>query len=363
MKFFLSLSLVLVSLLAVPALAQTPAAPTITAVTPASGPESGGTSVAIIGQGLGLPPGFACILPCPAKVTFDGILAQLHDEKDTVLVVSTPAHAAGTVDVTVETGDGRRVTAKSAFTYVSNAEAIYEPFLLPVYLDGQVPGANGSRWATQLWLRNNSADFISLAPWPCIAEVCTPVFPLTRTLQPGESLENLAPFFRPPTSNPSRLLWVTKSNAHQLSANLRLFNVAGEASDAGAEIPVVREKELQVSTIQLQAVPLSEQYRVNLRIYDLARSHSRFRVRIYEQTSGTSTPAPLREVELIATLDETDEFKTKAAYATYDDFTGFSVRPESVRIEVEPLTAGSRYWAFVSITNNSTQRVTLVTPQ
>lgn len=37
--------------------------------------------------------------------------------------------------------------------------------------------------------------------------------------------------------------------------------------------------------------------------------------------------------------------------------------PQSARIEVQPLTAGSRYWAVVSLTNNETQLVTLVTPQ
>ena len=112
---------------------------------------------------------------------------------------------------------------------------------------------------------------------------------------------------------------------------------------------------------------MSGQYRINLRIYDIGRSDSRFRVRIYEQTTGTTTPALLREVELITASDETGEFRTKAAYATYDDFLSLLdrslVNPESLRIEVEPLTAGTRYWAFVSITNNSTQRVTLVTPQ
>jgi hypothetical protein len=35
----------------------------------------------------------------------------------------------------------------------------------------------------------------------------------------------------------------------------------------------------------------------------------------------------------------------------------------AVRIEVEPLTAGSQFWDFVSITNNTTQEFTLVTPQ
>jgi hypothetical protein len=34
-----------------------------------------------------------------------------------------------------------------------------------------------------------------------------------------------------------------------------------------------------------------------------------------------------------------------------------------VRIEITPLTAGSRYWSFASVTSNETQIVTLVTPQ
>ena len=35
----------------------------------------------------------------------------------------------------------------------------------------------------------------------------------------------------------------------------------------------------------------------------------------------------------------------------------------SMRIEVVPLTPNLRFWAFVSITNNETQEVTIVSPQ
>lgn len=359
------LSLFLVSFLAITALAE-PAPPVITALTPASGSVAGGTSVAIIGQGLGLPPGFACILPCPAKVTFDGVLAELKDEKDLALLVSTPPHAAGTVDVTVMTGDGRSVTARSAFMYVAESEVAYERFLLPVHLDGEVPGANGARWTTQFWIRNNSTEFVALAPWPCDA-ACPPVVPSTRTLLPGESLKNLPPFFRPPNANPSRILYVTKAWADRVSTHLRLFDAAGEAFDAGTEIPVPREDKLRTSTLQFHAVPLNDRFRIMLRIYDLGRSDSRFRVRIYEQADGTSTTPPMRELELTAALQETGEFKTQAAYASYGDFNTLLQnpvpRPPLIRVEVEPLTQGSRFWAFVSVTNNTTQRVTLVTPQ
>jgi hypothetical protein len=34
-----------------------------------------------------------------------------------------------------------------------------------------------------------------------------------------------------------------------------------------------------------------------------------------------------------------------------------------IRIEVEPLTPGLVFWTFVSVTNNSTQQVTTITPQ
>lgn len=35
---------------------------------------------------------------------------------------------------------------------------------------------------------------------------------------------------------------------------------------------------------------------------------------------------------------------------------------ENIGIEVVPLTPGLRFWAMVSVTNNSTQEVTLVSP-
>lgn len=48
------------------------------------------------------------------------------------------------------------------------------------------------------------------------------------------------------------------------------------------------------------------------------------------------------------------------------DFVVSVIGPASspfVRVEVEPLGEGARFWAFVSVTNNETQHVTLITPQ
>src|SRR5690349_6861377 len=92
--------------------------PVIRNVVPSSGPATGGTTVSITGDHLGLPPNFACALPCPARVIFGESPAVLQQETDTLLVVRTSAHGVGTVDVKVVTGDNRTVTAPNAFTYI-----------------------------------------------------------------------------------------------------------------------------------------------------------------------------------------------------------------------------------------------------
>ena len=367
MKFSSLVFLLVVLLFTLSAVAQEHPDPIVTSLTPTTGPETGGTSVAITGRHLGLPPNFSCILPCPAKVTFDQTTVTVDAETDTMLVVKTPFHSRGTVDVTVTTGDGRSVKLPSAFTYVDAIEAAYETFLLPIHLDGNVPGANGSLWATQVWIRNNGPNGITLAPWPCPpGQACPPVIPLTRTLNPGESLLSLPPFFQAPDANPSRLLFVSRDEADRLSVHLRLFDRSRSQSDAGAEIPVVREGDLFSSTLQLNGIPLSAAFRSMLRIYDLTRKDSQFRVRLYD-ASITNAPVPVyREFVLNASTPYEPPFNTEPAYAAFGGFNDFpqapGIHPPALRIEVEPLTAGSRFWAFVSITNNDTQRVTLVTP-
>jgi hypothetical protein len=85
-------------------------APTITAsgVSPNTGSTSGGTSVTITGTGFtGVTTG----------VTFGGTAASFTVNSLTQITATTPAHAAGTVDVAVTTGAGT-ATATAAFTYI-----------------------------------------------------------------------------------------------------------------------------------------------------------------------------------------------------------------------------------------------------
>ncbi len=85
-------------------------APTVSAngVSPNAGSTSGGTSVTITGTGFtGVTTG----------VTFGGTAASFTVNSLTQITATTPAHAAGTVDVAVTTGAGT-ATATAAFTFV-----------------------------------------------------------------------------------------------------------------------------------------------------------------------------------------------------------------------------------------------------
>jgi endonuclease/exonuclease/phosphatase family metal-dependent hydrolase len=85
-------------------------APTVTAISPTSGSTSGGTSVSITGTGFS--PG--------ATVSLGGTAAtNVTVVSSTSITATTPAHAAGTVNVMVTNTDSQNGTLSSGYTYSS----------------------------------------------------------------------------------------------------------------------------------------------------------------------------------------------------------------------------------------------------
>jgi hypothetical protein len=85
-------------------------APTITRISPSTGPTTGGITVVITGTNL----------TNPSTVTFDGTSATVNSSSATSISVITPAHAAGTARVLVTTASGTTTQAVN-FTYVTVA--------------------------------------------------------------------------------------------------------------------------------------------------------------------------------------------------------------------------------------------------
>ena len=84
--------------------------PTLSGVSPLSGPVAGGTNVTITGTNL------SNVL----SVTFGGILGTITARTATSIMVTAPAHPSGATDVVVTTANGS-ATAAGAFTYLTAA--------------------------------------------------------------------------------------------------------------------------------------------------------------------------------------------------------------------------------------------------
>lgn len=352
----LSLLLVLVPLVAT---AQH-APPQLGTILPDTIPTTGGVEVVITGQHLDLPPDFACVAECPPRVLFGDHEVTARAYTDTQLVVKAPPHPAGLVGVTVITGDGRTASRPAAVTYTASAEEAWQLVLLPIYLEEETWGANGSLWSTQLWLRNDGAAAAAIAPWPCPeGQACPPVFPPQISLGAGESIKGL-PRSHTGSANPGRLLFLQNGN---VSFGLRVVDAAKPGGSFGTEIPVVRS--LRTAPVQLLNVPFDpEQFRYTLRVYDTARVPTRFVARVYEQTEKGGEAA-LAEVYLTTALtDPSPLFPFEPAYAGID-ITRIVPRDRAgrpLRVEVMPLQPYSRFWAMLTITGNSGQP-TVVSPQ
>ncbi len=90
-------------------------APTVTAVSPNSGPASGGTAVTITGNNF----------QAGAAVSFGGTAAtNVTVATSTSITATTPAEAAGTVNVVVTNSDSQSGTLSNGFTYTSLAPAV-----------------------------------------------------------------------------------------------------------------------------------------------------------------------------------------------------------------------------------------------
>jgi hypothetical protein len=84
--------------------------PTVMGITPAQGPAAGGTMVTITGTNLA----------GATKVLFGAKPAKIESDTDTQIIAVSPAGAAGTVDVTVVTSNGKSTTsAADQFTYLA----------------------------------------------------------------------------------------------------------------------------------------------------------------------------------------------------------------------------------------------------
>lgn len=241
-----------------------------------------------------------------------------------------------------------------------------EKFLIPIFLQGAVPGAHESSWVSEMQMLNtgNSAATIENYGGLCPFDPCPP-----KSLPPGVSI--------PVTSirdmsgsdpNPGALLFIKPEYAGQFAFQLRVRDTSRSEESWGTSLPVVHESDTR-KVQHLLNVPLVPGFRLMLRVYSIPENPSvrvpeRVSVRIYGSTEATfpypDTPDPLlAEFDLLLTGGEA------SSQPTYGEMPGLSAIPglagwDLVRLEL--VSTERPIWGMVSVTNNDTQEVTIIVP-
>ena len=121
---------------------------TATGLAPQSVDPAGGQSVTISGRGF----------TAPATVTVGGVAATVGSVTATSIVLTTPAHDAGTYDVELVLGDGRRMTLETPLAYICaplTAAIASTPAPTCPLAPTQLQGSGGTRCA---WFPGTGLD-------------------------------------------------------------------------------------------------------------------------------------------------------------------------------------------------------------
>lgn len=354
-------------------------------VMPDVGSIAGGDAVQIVGPNITFPcPGSGPLVEvCWPTIYIDDVIAervQLPPLSNS-MTVRTPAHTAGPVDVRIVWPMGLyRLSA--AFDYYDPAKvpdaAFFTPALFPVVFGGD--GAYGAKWQTEASLYNGSDSVLDTAPLPRLFNavnfcVYDPSIPCDERLASHRAMTTV---IAAASSRPGGyLMYVPRHAASQLSFGTRVRDLSRQSQDLGTEIPVVRESDLRAGRFSLVNVPTDARYRLTVRAYRLDAPQasaippgsgippmdpiSSIRMRITPLFVVDPAAAPLVDTDIPLGFVSAGFFSSTIndLLAAYPQLRGAG----PLRLEFDAATSRPSAWAMVSITNNETQHVTVVSPQ
>jgi len=306
-------------------------AQSIDSIEPSSGPTSGGILVHLQGDDLiGLP--LLCpSIDCGNHVEFGVTPADIVINTRQEIVVIAPAHAAGTVDVLVNIAGKKKIVLPNAFTYREDQALIFENVLLPILVTN-APGAFGSSWETITSFYNHSTAPIDVT----YGDQTFTVPPKQTTLFPA-------------MSNPNGLtLQIRRDRMSDLDLALRVRDLSKQSQNYGTAVPVVRGEDYRL-IVRLQNVTTDPKFRATLRAYPYFGDTQPIKMAIFDEFDN--------KVVVTDTLNA--PFQVSSLTQTYPQLNGHG----TVRVELSAsITPAHPIWAFVSVTNNDTQEVTIIAP-
>ena len=170
-------------------------------------------------------------------------------------------------------------------------------------------------------------------------------------------------------------LFVEQSRAADLAVSLRSRDLSRRLETWGTTVPAVRSADLFSGTFGINDVPMESQFRSTLRVYNVDPTGGVVTLRFYQTLThpprGWPTFPHGNPDRLLLELQPAFIVPTSGggtascpsffeiALDQYPQLVGVA----RMRIEVAARDARRSYWAFVSTTHNTTQHVTVLTPE
>jgi hypothetical protein len=246
--------------------------------------------------------------------------------------------------------------------FVAAAQSGTENLLLPVA--GRLPGAHGSEWVTELTLTNMSDTEVFVGDRH--VDVCTFSCPLSVPPRSTIVIEDVTT-----ASNVrGRLTRIEQGRIGDLAMTLRTRDLSRQFETWGTVIPVIARADLFSQRFGIVDVPVEPQFRAMLRIYDFdAQTPGAVRVRVYalhpragnDQQPDSDTL--LLDIQPTFAISPGEESIYPGSIELPLWLDPALLNAGHVRIQIDPLDETGDYWAFVSVTHNDTQHVSVLTSQ
>ena len=276
-------------------------------------------------------------------LTIGGVSVSPRSNFSGLIAADAPPHPAGPVDVVINSPLAT-VTAKAALIYYDPASAdpaVFEPILFPLSFQGA--GALGSQWTTESFIYANGSLAFFRDAVPC--DGCG-----TMLSSGSRRLTN--------NGNPwGHVLYVLRGRVPALEFASRIRDTSRQSQTAGTEVPVVHDRDFR-SDLRFMNVPADSRYRVTLRLWSLG-DYPQFIV-------ANGINAEPHVALSITRIPGTDMWFGSADVTPL--LTG-NFNPTVVTVVPSggyPVVSSTFYpqiWGMLSITNNDTQQVTIVSPQ
>ena len=286
--------------------------------------------------------------------TLDGVPVPARETIPFGITVTAPAHARGPAILKLG-GTTPDTSATVTLRYVTNDD--YERVLIPILINDNVPGANGSKWTTEVWAWNGGSEFLDVfGNFPVLFQPAPPTPP------PLHLTPNLSQRIRalPQIEGAGALLRVPSWPGRSLSFNARVTDVSRQASSWGTELPMVRESAFAGAQYLLN-VPGDLRFRVMLRIYTLDSA-----ARVHVRGDVLSALTPIIDPPIVGPLfDATVDVPAPPAGSFFPGYVQVPIPYKGLPMQmtITSENPAQRVWVFASVTNNDTQQVTLITPQ